>query len=152
TLIIQFLTESLLLSLLGGLLGIVIARAGLTLLLSLSPTDLPRMTEITLDARVLVFASVVSVLSGILFGLAPALTATRTDIVSVLRAHGRSINARLGFRNMLVATEVALSIVLLISAGLLLKTFVRMQAVSLGFSPNGLLLMRVSLPKEGYSS
>jgi predicted permease len=151
-LISQFLTESFLLAAIGGLLGIAFARGGLRVLLAVSPTDLPRTSEVTLDGGVLLFTVAVTLLSGLIFGLAPAWSATRTDIVATLRAHGLALSGRPIMRNVLVVAEIALSIVLLIGAGLLLKTFVRTQAVNPGFSVDRLLLLRLSLPKERYST
>jgi putative ABC transport system permease protein len=150
-LIRQFLTESLLLAAAGGILGIALARTGLRVLLALGPADLPRTSEVTLDNRVLLFAIAVSLTSGLIFGLAPAITGARIDIISALRAHSRTSGGAV-VRRVLVVSEIALSIVLFVGAGLLLKTFVRTQAISPGFAADRLLLLRLSLPKERYAT
>jgi predicted permease len=151
-LMFQFLSESLLLAVAGGVLGLALARGGLRALLALSPTDLPRTSEVAIDERVLLFAAAVTLLSGLIFGLAPALGATRSDIIAALRAHGRASSTGGAMRGTLVVVEIALSIVLLIGAGLFLKTFVRMQAVNPGFSAGRLLLLRLSLPRDRYTN
>jgi predicted permease len=151
-LIRQFLIESLLLALFGGVLGILLARAGLTALVAIAPADLPRVSEISLDSGVLLFALAISLASGLIFGLAPALHAVRAGAVQELRARGSAGPTGRTARNLLVIAEVALSVVLLICAGLLLKTFVRMQAATPGFEPGHLLLARISLPVSHYNS
>jgi predicted permease len=151
----QFLTESLILAILGGALGIILAMWGVRLLLALGPADLPRAGEVDIDARVLLFTFIISILAGIIFGLSPALQASRVDLNEELKAGGRTSSDGAGRshpRNLLVITEVALSLLLLISAGLFVKSFLRLQAVSPGFNPENLLTVRLSLPRSKYSN
>ena len=148
----QFLTESLLLAALGGALGLALARGGLTILLSLSPVDLPRLTEVSLDSRVLAFAIAITFVSGLAFGLAPALHAVRVDVNDQLKARGAAGSSQTTTRSWLAIAEVALSVVLLTGAGLFLRAFVRLQAVNAGIATDHLLLMRLSLPKETYTT
>ena len=147
-----FLAENSLLAALGGALGVAVARVALPLLLSVSPTDLPRTSEVALDGRVLLFAIALTLTSALIFGLAPALHASRLDFIEQLKARDGSLSSRKAMRNLLAVAEVALSIVLLTGAGLFLRTFLRMQAVSPGIATDHLLLMRLSLPKESYST
>ena len=152
TLAAQLLTESVVLALAGGLLGLALAYAAIKALMLFGPASLPRMQEISIDWRVLVFTLGASVATGILFGLAPAWAALRQDLNSTLRQSGRgtvgggSKYVRMG----LVVTEVALSVVLLAGAGLLLRSFMSLQSVNPGFRPESTLTFRVSLPKTRY--
>jgi putative ABC transport system permease protein len=153
-LIRQMLTESLLLSLTGGVIGLLIAMWGVDLFVGLSPGDIPRLGEVGLDARLLGFTLLVSLLTGIGFGLLPALQATRLDPQHALKEGGRSATEgrkRRRTRNLLVVTEIALAQVLLIGAGLLIASFVRLQAVDPGFNPQNVLTARLSLSKTKYT-
>lgn len=149
----QLLTESILLSLIGGALGVVLASWGVKLLLAFSSDRLPRVAEINIDTRVLFFTFAVSLATGVLFGLVPALQVSKTDINEALKESGRSAmggRRRQRARNLLVVSEVALSLVLLVGAGLLAKSFVRLQNVSAGFAPDHLLTVNLALPQEKY--
>ncbi len=146
----QFLAESLLLAALGGALGLAVAYSGLSILLSLSPVDLPRLTEVSLDDRVLAFAVGITLVSGLAFGLAPALHAARVDVNDQLKSRGAASGSQTTTRSWLAIAEVALSVVLLTGAGLFLRAFVRLQAVNTGIASDHLLLLRLSLPKETY--
>ncbi|MFL6276266.1 MAG: ABC transporter permease [Blastocatellia bacterium] len=150
----QLLTESVLLGVGGGALGVLFAAWGLRALIALAPADLPRVSEARLDARVLGFTVAVSLLSGIIFGLVPALVASKTDLVSSLKESGRSDTAspsRHRLRRALVIAEVSLAVVLLIGAGLLLRSFARLLDVSPGFEPHHVLTLRWALPRTQYS-
>lgn len=142
----QLLTESIVLALLGGAVGLILAQQGIDFLLYLRPDSLPRQDDIVLNGTVEAFAFAVSLISGILFGLAPALHAARSDVNSVLKESGRSLTADVGGRHIraaLVVGQVALSLVLLIGAGLMIRTFANMRRVNLGFDPTNLLTFRV---------
>jgi putative ABC transport system permease protein len=148
----QLLTESLLLAILGGTIGVLLAFWGIDLLRSAGADSLPSTAVIKLDGNVLLFTVLVSVLTGIFFGLAPALSAAKTDLHDTLKEGGRSSTAggrRAWLRSTLVVTEVALSLVLLIGAGLLIKSFVRILDTDPGFKPKNLLTMQIALnPKK----
>ena len=149
----QLLTESVLLSLMGGLLGLLIAVWGVDLLIAASPADIPRLREMGLDARVLSFTLFVSIVTGLIFGLAPALQASKLDVNESLKDGGRGSTGGLHrnrVRSVLVVSEVALSLVLLISAGLLLKSFMRLQKVDPGFNPENVLTASISLAPAKY--
>src|SRR3984885_15050700 len=159
----QLLTESTLLSLLGGALGLVLAWAALRGIRTATALDLPRSSEIHLDLGVLGFALTLSVLTGILFGLAPALSAFRRDLAAVLQGNpGISSGGRfrrhlarrfsVGPRGVLVAGQVALSLILLVSAGLLLQSLARLYRVDPGFRPDQVLTMSVSLAPTQYDT
>ncbi|HYN07799.1 MAG TPA: ABC transporter permease [Vicinamibacterales bacterium] len=146
----QLLTESLLLGLMGGAAGVLIAKGALYVVRTINPGNIPRLDAITLDGTVLAFTFGVSVLTGLVFGLVPALRAARVDLNTSLRAGGRNTQGEGGFgssrrrlRSLLVVSEVAVSIVLLIGAGLLVRSFVRLQYVSPGFDPSGVISMRL---------
>jgi predicted permease len=146
----QLLTESLLLSLLGGAAGLLVAGAALNVVRSINPGNIPRLDAISVDGTVLAFTFAVSIVTGVLFGLAPALRATRIDLNTSLKAGGRNSQGDGGFgssrrrlRGLLVVAEVAISLVLLIAAGLLVRSFARLQQVSPGFEPGGVISMRV---------
>jgi putative ABC transport system permease protein len=150
-LIRQLLTESLILAIIAGLLGIVIAGSATTLLLRFTPESamMPRTAEIAVDGRVLAVTALLTLATGIFFGLAPALEASRTDLQSGLTSATRgSSHDRRGkrFRNVLVVAEVALATVLLIGAGLLIKSFAKLEEVDPGLRTDGVLTMRVVLP------
>jgi len=149
----QLLTESLLLSLLGGTIGLLVALWGIHMLLAASPLEIPRVKGVGLDPGVLAFTAVVSVLTGMVFGLAPALHASRADLHDALKEGGRSATGgalRNRVRALLVIVEVALSLVLLIGAGLLGKSFVLLSEVRPGFDPDRVLSTNLSLAKTKY--
>ena len=149
----QLLTESLLLSALGGAAGLLLAIWGIDLLLAFGPADLPRVKEVSLDGRVLGFTLAVSLLTGIIYGLVPALQASRLDLNEGLKEGGRSATGSASHRRvrgLLVTSEVALSLVLLAGAGLLMRSFVKLQAVNPGFNPTNVLTMRLSLRGPNY--
>ncbi|MCA1615988.1 MAG: ABC transporter permease [Acidobacteria bacterium] len=151
----QTLTESVLLSVLGGALGLLLAYWGLRFLLGISPDVIPRADAVTLDGRVLGFTLLVSALTGLLFGVAPALLQARTDPNESLKEGGRggSAGARSHrLHSALVVLEVALSLVLLIGAGLLLRGFVRLRNVETGLDPRGVLTMQVALSSTRYAT
>ena len=148
----QLLTESLLLSLAGGLLGLGLGYLGVRALLSINPGDIPRIGEqgaaVTLDWRVLAFTLVASVLTGILFGLVPAFNASRSDLSITLRESGARTGSGLRHnkaRSILVITEMALALVLLVGAALLIRTFGALRGVNPGFDARNVLTMQMSL-------
>jgi putative ABC transport system permease protein len=150
----QFLTESILLSTAGGALGLLVAAWGISIITAFVPADIPRVKEAGLDPLVLSFTLAVSVLTGIVFGLAPALQATRVDLNEALKEGGRGATegrSRNRVRGLLIVTEVALSLVLLVGAGLLIKSFVNLRNTNPGFDPRRVLTASVSLPKVKYS-
>ena len=156
-LIRQLLTESTLLSLMGGGLGLLLAFGAIRVLRLFGPDTLPRLYEIGLDSRVLLFTFVVSLMTGIVFGLAPALRASRVDLNEVLKDGGRGPAGGGTFdgghhrkRDLLIVAEVALSLVLLIGAGLLLRTYQRIQDANPGFDIHNVLSFRVALPAAKY--
>ena len=145
----QLLTESLLLSLLGGIAGIGTLFLAQESLLRLVPETLPRLNQISISWSVLIFALLTSMLSGIIFGLAPALHASRLDLIHVLNQEGRASTGsgeRVQTRRVLVVTELALSLVLMISAGLLLHSFWDLLNVQLGFNPQSVMSVRTRMP------
>jgi predicted permease len=150
----QLLTESVVLAAAGGLLGIAIAYGSLEALLLIIPPDMiPAESVITLNRQVLVFTLACSMLSAIVFGLAPALQSSKTNLVTALRESGRGLaggfrQARL--RSTLIVLEVALSVVLLVAASLMIRTVMRMQQVALGFEPDRHLSMRIPLAPQRY--
>lgn len=149
----QFLTESVLLSLIGGILGLVVGRWGVQLLLATSVDSIPRLNEISLDARVLGFTLAVSLLTGLLFGLAPLLHLTVDNLTRALREGGERAtagSARQRLRQLLVVTEIALAVILVVGAGLMLRSFASLQDVDPGFDADGLLSFRLYLPPAGY--
>jgi putative ABC transport system permease protein len=148
------LSESLLLALMGGAAGCLLAIWGIDLLTALEPENLPRLNEIGIDLRVLAFTGVVSALTGIAFGFVPALQITNPDVNEMLKEGGRGGTGgpkRNRIRNLLVVTEVALSLVLLIGAGLMIKSFVRFLAVDPGFRTENVLTVSLSLPTSRYA-
>ncbi|HKC65074.1 MAG TPA: ABC transporter permease [Pyrinomonadaceae bacterium] len=149
----QMLTESLLLSLVGGTLGLLLAMWGVDLLVKASPAELPRIAEVSLDSHVLVFTLLVTALTGIIFGLAPALQAARLNLNESLKEGGRTGMEGAGrsrVRSLLVISEVALSLVLLIGAGLLIKSFWRLLQTDPGYDTKRVLALDVTLPRVKY--
>jgi len=146
----QLLTESVLLGLVGGALGLLIANGSLYIVRTLNPGNIPRLDSIGIDRTVLAFTGIVSILTGVLFGIAPTWRASRVDLNSALKSGGRNAQGDAGFgtsrrraRSLLVVSELAFSLVLLIGAGLLIRSFVRLQNVSPGFDPDHVISMRV---------
>jgi putative ABC transport system permease protein len=151
----QLLSESMLLSVIGGGAGILLARWGLAAIIALSPGNIPRLEEVGLDRRVLLFTTIVSLVTGILFGLAPALQATRSDLHAMLKEGGRAGGAQLRrgwLRKGLVVTETAMALLLLVGAGLLLRSLWHLQSVQTGFNPDRLLTLRLSPPASSYQN
>jgi len=150
----QLLTESLLLSIIGGLGGILLSFWLTDLLLSMVPAEAPRLDQVRLDYHVLMFATGLSALTAFFFGLVPALHGSRLEVTTALKEGGRSGDGyrRTGARNLLLIGEVALSLVLLVGAGLLVKSFMRLQEVQPGFNPHHLLVASVSLPGAKYKA
>jgi putative ABC transport system permease protein len=147
----QLLTESVLLALCGGAAGLLVARWGLDVLLALAPENLPRTSGIHLDVGVLVFALLLSVVTGIVFGVAPAWLAAHTDVNESLKQGSRgSTDARGRLRGALVVIEVAFALVLLGGAGLLARSFLRLTHVDPGFNPKDATVLRLTLPEKKY--
>lgn len=147
----QLLTESVLLALLGGSVGLILAFWGIESLLALAPEDLPRVKDVTLDGRVLGFTIVVTLITGIIFGLIPALQASRPNLNETLKEGGRGTTGghhRVG--GSLVVVEVALALMLLVCSGLMIRSFIRLQRVNPGFNPNNALAVNISLPGRKY--
>ncbi|MGA8144332.1 MAG: ABC transporter permease [Candidatus Acidiferrales bacterium] len=151
----QLLTESLLLAGLAGVFGVMIAAWGSAFLVRLSPQDLPRAAEIHTDSWVLAFTVGISLLTGLVFGLAPAIQVTRSNLVDALKEGSLSTTAgshRHHLRSWLVIVEMALALVLLVSAGLLVRSLVRLQNVNPGFDPHNVLAADLDLPDRKYTN
>jgi putative ABC transport system permease protein len=148
----QLLTESVMLSLVGGAAGLGLAAWGVDVLISFSPADLPRLDSIGLDARVVVFTLAVSILTGILFGLAPAIQSSSTKLGECLKEGGRDSLESGGsiLRNTLAAAEIAIALLLLIGAGLMARSFAELQKVDPGFSDKEVLTSQIQLPRTRY--
>jgi putative ABC transport system permease protein len=150
----QLLTESLLLALLAGAIGTALAYAGLPAILALVPPDtIPDESEIVVNTSVLIFALLVTALTSVLCGLAPALHSSRRDVAQAMRESGRSLSGHSGhaiLRKSLVVAEVALSLVLLAGSSVLLRAFISMERVDLAIEPDHVLTMRVPLPPQRY--
>jgi len=152
-LIRQLLTESLLLGFLGGLGGVIVGALGLKFLLRLQPVNLPRLQEVHLDGRVLVFTLLVSLATSLIFGLVPALQTTRADLNDSLKEEGRGMTAgrrRHRLRSGLVIAEMALSLILLVDAGLMIRSFVRVNSQPPGYQTSHLLGVDIGLPGTKY--
>jgi len=152
TILRQLLVESALLGLAGGLVGILLSLWGVSLLRGMSPAGTPRLDEVAVDGRILLFAISLSLLTSVLFGLAPALQLARTDLARVLREAGsiRGSRARKRLRGGLVVAEMALALTLLAGAGLLLRSFARLQSVDPGFNPENVLAVSIAFPRSRY--
>jgi putative ABC transport system permease protein len=144
------LMESLLLAGAGGLLGLLIGWWGVDALVALSPADALRSRRVGMDANVAWFTLALTFLTGLLFGLAPALKSSKPDLNESLKSGGRGATAGLGLRSMLVVSEIALSLVLLVGAGLMIRSFLRLQSVDSGFDPRNTLTLRLTLPEARY--
>jgi len=150
----QLLTESMLIAVAGGAAGVLLANWVVAILVSLAPRGLSELRTVHLDLRVLAFTAALVLVTGILFGIAPALDATRRDVNESLKEEGRSAGQSgrgNWLRRIFVVAETALALVLLIGAGLLIRSFSRLQAVSPGFDPHNLLTMKLDLPSSKYS-
>ncbi|HSP45547.1 MAG TPA: ABC transporter permease [Chthoniobacterales bacterium] len=150
----QLLTESVVLAVCGGAAGILLARWGLDALLALAPASLPRITEIHLDAGVLLFSLGLSIVTGLVFGIAPAWLAARADVNEALKQGTRGSTeggARGRLRSALVVIEVTFALVLLGGAGLLARSFIQLAHVDPGFNPENATLLRLSLPQTKYA-
>jgi putative ABC transport system permease protein len=149
--VMQLLAESLLLSLSGGAAGIVLAAALTHALAALDPLKIPRVHDITLDGRVLAFTAAISIVTGIVFGIVPALQSARADLQPVLKEGGRDSRSGSGWlRRALVVAEVAASVALIAAALLLARSFTRLLSVDAGFNPEHVLTLRTSLPPARY--
>lgn len=152
-LIQQQLIESLLLAVLGGALGVLCALWGDDLLVRLNPVDIPRVQEVSVDARVVVFTFAMSLLTGLIFGVVPAMSIAQPHLSESLKEGGQKLAGGFGHnrvRHLLVVAQLALSLVMLIAAGLLIKSFVRLQQVNPGFRAENLLTMEIALPPSKY--
>lgn len=148
----QLLTESVLLATLGGLLGLILAFVAVRALRVLGPQNIPRLQEVGIDWRVAMFTTLVVVLTGIIFGLVPALRASRVDLHETLKDGARNANGASGrtaqrLRKLLVVSEIALSLVLLVCAGLLIRSYQRILSSHPGFDPRDVVAMRIALPQ-----
>lgn len=150
----QILTESMLLAILGGALGLLLSFWAKDLLLAMSPADFPRASAVSVDGRVLAFSLFVTVFAGLALGIAPAIQNTRTDLNSKLKDGGRDATGetRNRVRSLFIVSEIALSLMLLVAAGLLLKSLSQLRGVNPGFDANRVLAVRLSLPAARYSS
>ena len=147
------LGESLLLSIAGGLLGLLLALWGTDALIALAPENIPRLNEVGIDVRVFSFTLIIAVITGVIFGVIPALQSAKPDLNKALKEGTRGSTGGVAgkrTRSTLVAVEVALSLVLLIGAGLMIKSFARLQQVNLGFNPDQLVTTSLSLSRSKY--
>jgi putative ABC transport system permease protein len=152
-LIRQLLTESVLVAVAGGAVAVLLAVWGTSLLVALKPENLPRLQEIGVDARVLSFTFGLSLLTGLIFGLLPAWAASRGGVNEALKEGGRSATAggaRQRLRSTFVVVQLAVALILLVGAGLLIKTFWQLRSIETGFNPDRLLTMRIELPEARY--
>ncbi len=149
----QLLTESVIISALGGLVGLLFAYGGIKLLVSLTPSAVPRLHEIGLHVPVFLWTLAISLVTGVLFGLAPAVQASRADLNQALKeSSGRNPGSfqGSGLRNLLVVSEMAVALLLLVGAGLMTKSFFRLQQVNPGFDATNVLSMNIALPTSKY--
>ena len=150
----QFLTESFVVTAIGSALGVVVAYWGSRLLVSRAPRSIPRASEIGIDGNVLLFLLALSVVTAIVFGVVPAMQMSRAMPIASLREGGRGMRgglAQRGLRQALVVSEVALAVVLVVGAGLLVKSFWKMQRVDPGFVPDRMLVVQIQLPQSRYA-
>ena len=149
-LIRQLLTESLVLALVGGAFGLLVARWALDGLIAVAPENIPRLHDVALDWRIAMFALAATMIVGVLFGLTPALQASKLDANTDLKDGGRTGTARSGARNTMVVAQVALALVLLIGAGLMLTSFARLRSVDPGFRTTDVVAVELMLPIRRY--
>ena len=149
----QLLIESIMLAMVGGLVGLLLAFWAVSWVVSLSADTIPRVHEISVDPRVAGFTLLVSVVTGVLFGLAPAIQVSRPDLTDALKESGRSTAGlrRNRLRSALVVSEVALSLVLLVGAGLMIRSFAKLNEVDPGFKPAEVMTLGVSLLRSSVS-
>ena len=150
----QLLTESFFLAVASAAVGLLLSMWGIDLLRAFGPDNIPRLDEIRIDGRALAFTVCITLLTGLIFGLAPALQASKLDLNESLKEGARLSSAgaaRGRLRRWLVISEVAMAMVLLVGAGLLIKSFYRLQQVDPGFNPQGVLTLRVALPRARYA-
>jgi putative ABC transport system permease protein len=151
----QLLTESLVLTGISAIVGLALAFAGVRLVAWWNPASIPRVAGASLDLRVLLFTAAVALVTSVLFSLAPAFRAMRVDLTESLKDGGQSVSsggARQRFRSALVVVEMALAVVLLVGAGLMLRSIWALQRVPIGFDPAGVLTMRIALPAASYAA
>ncbi len=148
------LSESILLAFIGGALGVLLTRLGINLLAALSQEFIPHLKQISIDGRVLGFALVVSVLTGIIFGLVPAIQSSNPNLIDTLKEGARGSRGiqHQHLRGLLVIGETALALVLLISTGLIIRSLVRVQEIAPGFEPSDVLTLQIFLPLTEYDS
>jgi putative ABC transport system permease protein len=149
----QLLTESVLLSLLGATGGLILAKIGIKVLLALKPEAVPRLETVAINKTVLAFTIGVTALVALAVGLAPAIMATKLDANSLLKEGGRGVGAgkrHYRLRSLLVVSEIALALVLLIGAGLMIRTYVKLRDIELGFNPDNVLTAQIALPAARY--
>ncbi|MGH9762522.1 MAG: ABC transporter permease, partial [Blastocatellia bacterium] len=150
----QLLTEHFVLAVLGGGIGLLLANWGLKALLAMCTDSLPHLREITIDWRVLGFTIAATLVTGLLFGIAPALRMSKLNLTESLKDGGRASAGDSGanrFRSALVVAEIAFALMLLVGAGLAIRSFINLQQINPGFNPNNLLTMRISLPQAAYA-
>ncbi|MCI0433912.1 MAG: ABC transporter permease [Gemmatimonadetes bacterium] len=148
----QLLIESMVLALAGGVAGFALAWASVVMLSAANPPAIPRIEDLRIGGMVMAFAAAVSLITGVLFGLAPALQAIRSPLASALRESERGHGAQIGrVRPVLVIAEIALALMLLVGAGLMIRSAIALQSVEPGFDPQGVLTARVSLPQARYA-
>ncbi len=151
----QMITESLSLAIFGGALGALLAVAGVKLLVSLGEDNIPRTANVKIDATVLAFTLLISLATGLLFGLAPAIRTMKENLVDALKdgiRGGSEATVKNRTRSLLVVFESAIAVMLLIAAGLLIRSLVALQNVDPGFDPNNVLTLRVDLPRQKYNT
>jgi putative ABC transport system permease protein len=151
----QLLTESVLLSIAGAAVGLLVAKFGMHEILSRAPANLPLVSTVSIDGRTLALTAIVALLTGIVFGILPALQVGKNDLATALRSGGRGSRSRPAAnraKQAIVVTEVALAVTLLTGAGLLLHSFAKLLSVDPGFRPEGVISMKVSLPPRTYDS
>ena len=148
----QLLTEGILLSLLGGMFGLLLGYWGLDFILKMLPMDIPSFIHIGIDANVMLFTLIVAIITGIAFSIIPAVHASRVGLNDALKEGGRvaAAGGRHSARSSIVVSELAVALVLLIAAGLLIKSFMRIQSANPGFNPQNVITMKISLPKANY--
>jgi putative ABC transport system permease protein len=149
----QLIVESLVYFVLGGLAGLILGRWLLTSLLAIAPSTIPRLDQVGIDPRALLFTALITLLTGLVFGMIPAWTSSRTDITGALREGGHgAIAGRSWLRDLLVVIQVAATVVLLTSSGLLLRSFHQLQQVDAGFDAEKVMTMKIDLPSAKYGT